>query len=276
MAGLALIVAVVAPAGGGEARPGDRYVALGDSYTAGPLIPSPVAPLGCLKSNRNYPNLVNASLGGAAFTDISCSGAETEDMFAPQSVEGPDNPAQLSALSSSTTLVTIGIGGNDIGFSEIIENCATLNPFGTPCRDRYVRDGVDEISARIAATAPEVGAVLAEIEARSPSARVFVVGYPQILPDRGIGCWPRLPIVWGDVPYLRAKTKELNAMLRSAAASAGMGYVDTYIPSEGRSACASSGTRWVEPLVPVNPAAPVHPNARGMAGIAALVAAAAA
>ena len=272
LVGLALVVAVIAPASGGEARPDDRYVALGDSYTAGPLIPSQVAPLGCLKSNRNYPNLVKASLGGAAFTDISCSGAETEDMFVPQSVEGPDNPAQLSALSSSTTLVTIGIGGNDIGFTEVIQNCVTYNPFSTPCRDRYVRNGVDEISARIAATAPQVGAVLAEIDVRSPSARVFVVGYPQILPDRGSGCWPSLPISWGDVPYLRAKTKELNTMLRSQATAAGVGFVDTYVPSEGRSACASSGTRWVEPLVPSNPAAPVHPNARGMAGVAALVA----
>ena len=65
-------------------------------------------------------------------------------------------------------------------------------------------------------------------------------------------------------------------MLRSQATAAGVGFVDTYVPSEGRSACASSGTRWVEPLVPSNPAAPVHPNARGMAGIAALVGTAAA
>jgi len=120
---------LVAPAGGIEARPGDRYVSLGDSYTAGPLIPAQVAPFGCLKSNRNYPNVVNATLGGSAFRDISCSGATTDDMFAPQAVTGGSNPAQLSALSATTSLVTLGIGGNDIGFTEIIENCSTLNPF---------------------------------------------------------------------------------------------------------------------------------------------------
>ena len=252
--GLTLLVAVVAPAGGSEARPDDRYVALGDSYTAGPLIPSQVSPLGCLKSNRNYPNLVNASLGGAAFTDISCSGAETEDMSAPQAVEGPDNPAQLSALSLSTTLVTIGIGGNDIGFSEIIQNCATYNPFSTPCKDRYVRNGVDEISARIAATAPDVGAVLAEIEARSPSARVFVVGYPQVLPERGIGCWPSLPIAWGDVPYLRGEDQGTQHHAPRPGNRGGRGIRRHVHPQRGSQRLRLLGDRWVEPLVPSNPA----------------------
>jgi len=267
---LAAVVAVVAPTGA-DARPGDRYVALGDSFTAGPLIPTPVSPLGCLKSNRNYPTLVNATLGGATFTDISCSGAATRDMLTAQPVTGGSNPPQLSALSASTTLVTLGVAGNDIGFTEIIQNCSTLNPFATPCRDRYTAGGVDEISRRINATAPNVAAVLGEIEGRSPTARVFVVGYPQVLPDRGLGCWPTLPIGFGDVAYLRAKAKELNQMLRTQASNAGVTYIDTYGPSDGHSACASPTMRWVEPLVPANVAAPVHPNARGMAGIAAVV-----
>ena len=117
-------------------------------------------------------------------------------------------------------------------------------------------------------TAPNVGAVLAEIRRRSPNARVFVVGYPQVLPDRGLGCWPSLPIAPGDVGYLRTKAKELNQMLRTQATAAGVTYIDTYGPSEGRSSCASPTTRWVEPLVPANLAAPVHPNGRGMAASA--------
>jgi len=79
-------LAMVAPSGGVDARPGDQYVSLGDSYTAGPLIPRQVAPFGGLKSNRNYPNVVNATLGGAAFRDVSCSGATTDDMFTAQSI----------------------------------------------------------------------------------------------------------------------------------------------------------------------------------------------
>jgi hypothetical protein len=80
-----------------------------------------------------------------------------------------------------------------------------------------------------------------------------------------------MPIAPADVPYLRAKEKQLNGMLASQAASHAATYVDTYTPSIGRDACQLPTVRWVEPLVPVNPAAPVHPNARGEQGMAAAV-----
>jgi hypothetical protein len=60
-------------------------------------------------------------------------------------------------------------------------------------------------------------------------------------------------------------------MLAQQAAANGAVYVDVYTPSIGRNACTGSGTRWVEPFIPANPAAPVHPNARGMDGMAAVV-----
>ena len=265
-------VAVVQPAGPASAQTAGRYVALGDSYTAGPLIPNQsLSPLGCLRSDQDYPAEVQRALGFASFADVSCSGADTGDMTAPQGVSPGPNPPQFDALTPATTVVTIGIGGNDIGFSSIIESCVTLNPFATPCRDRYVVNGVDELAGRIQATAPKVAGVIQDIHQRAPGAAVFVVGYPTILPDTGFGCWPSLPIGWNDVAYLRATEKRLNAMLATQAAANGAVYVDTYGPSIGRDACRSSGTRWVEPLVPVNPAAPVHPNARGMDGIGAVV-----
>jgi hypothetical protein len=80
-----------------------------------------------------------------------------------------------------------------------------------------------------------------------------------------------VPIAFGDVPYLRATEKSLNAMLADTAAANGAEYVDTYTPSIGRDACRSSSVRWVEGLVPGNPAAPFHPNAAGERGMAAAV-----
>ena len=241
-----------------------RYVALGDSYTAGPLIPNQLPdPAGCARSDVNYPHLV-AAWTGAELRDVSCSSATTEDLYAPQSVLGGANVPQLTALAADTTLVTVGIGGNDIGFGELVRSCIALSPLGSPCRDQYVGPEGDRISARIAATAPKVAAVLAEIARRAPSARVLVVGYPAILPDAYDGCWPVMPIAWVDVRYLRDKEKELNAMLAQQAAAAGAGYVDTYGPSQGHDACALPGARWVEPAVPLSLAAPVHPNADGM------------
>lgn len=265
----ALITAAATSAGAAVAAP--NYVSLGDSYTAGPLIPNQIAPFGCLKSDRNYSHLAAPSIG-LPLRDPSCSGAETEDMTQAQSVTGGSNPPQFGSLAADTRVVTLGIGGNDIGFTDIIQDCASPTPFGRRCQNTYVVGGRDEISARIQATAPLVGAVLRGIRQRSPAARVFVVNYLPIFPETGSGCWPQLPIAWADVPYLRAKQRELNAMLAAQSAANGASVIDAYTAGIGRDACRSSGVRWVEPIVPANAAAPVHPNLRGMQGVAAVVA----
>ena len=251
-----------------------QYVALGDSYTAGPLIPNPVLPLGCLKSSNNYARTTAPRIG-QSLKDASCSGAKTRDMTQAQSVspDGP-NPPQFNSLSSSTRTVSITIGGNDIGFSSIAQDCITINPFGNPCKKKYIVNGVDTISQRISAAAPSVDAVLDGIRARSPLARIFVLNYPAIFPETGSGCFPKMPISWTDAPFLRAKQQELNAMIAGQAAANGARLVNWYAASIGKDACKSSGTRWVEPLIPGNWAASIHPNRRGMDGAAnALVAA---
>jgi hypothetical protein len=267
---LSFLVMAVAPA---VARGAD-WVGLGDSYAAGPLIPSQsLSPLGCLRSDHNYARLAAASTG-RSLADVSCSGAKTGNMAGSQSTSAGTNPPQFNALSVATKVVSVQIGGNDIGFTEILENCVTYNPFGKPCQNRYGTGANDQINARIAAAAPKVAAVLAGIKSRAPGARILVVNYAAILPETGSGCWPQVPFAYSDVPYLRGKQKALNTMLQQQAAAAGVVYVDDYTASIGRDACKSTSTRWVEPLVPGNAAAPFHPNARGMAGIAPVVAAA--
>ncbi len=250
------------------------YVSLGDSYVAGPLIPNPLPPYGCLKSDHNYPHLAAPAIG-LPLLDPSCSGAKTDDMTNPQAIDfdGP-NPPQFNALDAGTAIVSVTIGGNDIGFSEILQSCVTVNPFSAPCKRKYNSGGQDVLAERITATAPKVAAVLEGIDARAPAASVYVVNYAAILPETGYGCWPQMPLGFADVPYLRAKQKQLNAMLATQAAAHGDTLVDWYAASIGHDACKSPLVRWVEPLVPVNPAAPVHPNRRGMRGAAnALVAA---
>ena len=262
---------VVSAPTAGRTSDQSRLVALGDSYTAGPLIPHQIPdPPGCGRSDRNYPHLVARELG-AALDDVSCSGATTEHMTTPQGVEGGANPPQLDAVETGTDVVTLGIGGNDIGFAQIVLSCMALTPLGTPCRDRHVGPGGDQISRRISEAAPKVAAVLAEISRRAPAATVYLVGYPAILPHDGYGCWPVMPISFSDASYLRDKHVELNSMLAATAAAGGATYLDTYGPSAGHDACSLPPARWVEPVVPASPAAPVHPNARGMRGVAAVV-----
>jgi lysophospholipase L1-like esterase len=269
LAGLVLTAGTAGAAGSG------RYVALGDSYASAPLVPVQTGqPAGCSRSSRNYPSLVAQGLGVGDVRDVTCSGATTAEMTAAQPVSGGKNAPQLAAVTAAATLVSVTIGGNDIGFGQIIQECATrsaLKPIGSACKDFYNSDGTDQLAARIRATAPKIAGVLRGIDDRAPDAKIVVVGYPAILPDSGPGCFPVMPFSPGDVAYLRSTEKALNAMLADEAASAGAVFVDTYTPSIGHDVCTPPGTKWIEGFVPTSPAAPVHPNALGTAGQAAAV-----
>jgi lysophospholipase L1-like esterase len=260
LAAVALFAAVAA-AGARAAN----YVALGDSYAAGPLIPNQLSPLGCLKSDHNYAHLAAPGIG-LTLRDPSCSGATTVHMTQPQSVEFGTNPPQFNSIDSSTSVVSLTIGGNDIGFSEVAESCITLNPFSSPCKNKYDPGGKDQLAERIEATAPKVAAVLQGIHTLSPSAKIYVVNYPAIFPETGSGCWPQMPISFTDAPYLRSTEQRLDAMLATQAAANGATLVNWYGASIGHDACKSSSNRWVEPLVPGELAAPIHPNKAGMQG----------
>lgn len=250
----------------------DTYVALGDSYTAGPLIPNQsTKPLGCLRSDHDYPSLVDPQIKVTKFADVSCSGATTSDFYSAQNVTpGPANPAQLSALDDNTKVVTMGIGGNDIGFTDIVKTCALQNPFGKGCSSTYVKNGDDQLRDKINALAPKISAALVAIAKAAPNATVFVVGYPTIIPETGSGCYPIVPILPVDIPYLRGVAKYLNSMLETQAHNNHDHYVDTATSSVGHDFCSSS--KWVEGIVPTSAAAPVHPNAVGMRNTATVVA----
>jgi hypothetical protein len=264
----ALLAFAPAPSLAGAAPP---YVSLGDSYTSGPLILPPAlgAPLDCLQSARNYPHLTAAALG-LSLSDVSCSGATTADFTTAQY---SDQPPQFNALTSSTQVVSVGIGGNDNGlFFNTLITCAAEDlvfPFGTPCKNTYGH----KLAEEIVADGPVIGAALHQIHVTSPAAKVFVVGYPDILPQSG-NCWPTVPLTTGDVAYLNGVEKELNSMLSSEASANTSTYVDTYTPSIGHDACKSISTRWVEPVLPESDAFSVHPNEHGMAADASEVEAA--
>lgn len=252
----------------------DTYVAMGDSFVAGPFIPTQsLDPAGCLRSeDNNYPNVVNVGIPVERFVDVSCSGATTADFYAPQDVTpGPPNPPQLDALDGRTKVVTVGIGGNDIGFTDIVINCSTQDPLGSGCKADYVEGDQDELRDRIDAAAPDVRQAFEDIAATAPNAEVFVVGYPTVVPETGDGCYPVVPILPSDIPYLRGIAKDLNAMIADQAAAAGVHFVDVASSSIGHDVCASQNQRWVEGVFPTQPAAPVHPNAKGMIATGAVV-----
>lgn len=261
------------------------YAALGDSYTSSPILdgndgnpffPGYAShPTGCMRSDADYPVLIARALRPRSFVNVSCFGASTYEMsHAQQAGDGRANPPQFSALSPADTLVTVQAGGDDIDFSKIIETCGLLSltdPGGAPCMDHYTAAGTDALAQAIASTAPKIVAMLSEIRKRSPHARILLIGYPDILPLTGNGCWPLTPIARGDVPYLRNIETSLNAMLAASAPKAGATYVDTYRGTIGHDVCQSPGVKWVEGLIPTSLALPMHPNASGEQAMARII-----
>ncbi|MEU3504726.1 SGNH/GDSL hydrolase family protein [Streptomyces hundungensis] len=256
-----------------------EYVALGDSWSADVTvlgIDHTYAPSGCAQSAWNYPKQVAARLGVRVFRDATCGGATTVEMTAPQNVghvpllaQGV-NPAQFDRLTPTTDLVTVGIGGNDVGLADTALGC--LNPLpaplAQPCRTRFAGPGgKDLMSQRIADAKSRISGVLAGIHQRSPRATVLVVDYLAGVADDH-GCYPVVPILDEDLAWFGARLRELNGMLASAAREGGATFVDTYRGSVGHDVCAPDGIRWVEGLLPlsthpVGPAVSFHPNRLG-------------
>ncbi|WP_239456355.1 GDSL-type esterase/lipase family protein [Nocardioides solisilvae] len=251
----------------------DHYVALGDSFTAGPLIP-PTALIPCARTTRNYPRILAARLG-VALTDVSCSSARTEHMANPQAGIGGTAPPQFDALRPDTDLVTLGIGGNDGGlFGTLIDRCPELaetDPQGSPCRDEFTQGGVDLMAAKITKTKADVLDVLDGIRERSPEAEIAVVGYLRLMPETGSCTNGAVPMTSLDMLWADEIQRTLNTALAEAAAEKGARYVDTYGPSRGHDACAGEDAwvqgKWIDPLKAME----YHPFASGMEASAKMV-----
>lgn len=258
-----------------------NYVAMGDSYSSvGTLLsPVPGSPPVCARDTDSYP-FVTAKALGTTVTDVACGGATSASLSGSQH---PGVPPQLAALDDSTDVVTIGIGGNDnsadpsdpssaSGFlAQAIVKCGSADLLslwtGSPCKNRYQSQLQDEVAAE----APTIAADLKAIHAAAPHAAVFVVGYADILPQRG-ACFPSMPLSPGDVAFMNAIEQQLNAVIAAQAVANGATYVDVYAATIGHDACQPESNRWVEPLLPGTDAAPVHPNAAGQHAIGLLVA----
>ncbi|GAB3820896.1 SGNH/GDSL hydrolase family protein [Kribbella italica] len=244
------------------------YVAMGDSFAAGSLVLPAKEVLTCARSAVNYASLIAQQLKPAKFRDVTCGGATTNHFPNPQPgiIAGTAAP-QYDALSEDTTVVSVGIGGNDIGLVGLAVSCVNLlpQPVGTSCKATNTAGGVDRLAQKIDAFAPTYGTVIEQIRARAPHAKILMVGYPTGI-KKG-GCWPVVPVWGADADYLQAALTRLNTRMAEQANAHGATYVDLATPSVGHDMCKSAGTRWIEGLIPsltTNGLVPLHPNAAGL------------
>ncbi|WP_328322851.1 SGNH/GDSL hydrolase family protein [Kribbella sp. NBC_00382] len=265
--GLLVAGPVAATAQAAEAPP-LVYVAMGDSYAAGSLVLPAKELFTCARSAVNYASLIAQQVHPAAFRDVTCGGALTTHFAQPQPgiITGTAAP-QYDALSADTTLVTVGIGGNDIGLVGLAVSCVNLlpQPVGKSCKATNTAGGVDKLAQKIDAFAPTYGTVIEQIRQRAPHAKILMVGYPTGI-KKG-GCWPVVPVWAADADYLQAALTRLNVRMAEQAAAHGATYVDLATPSVGHDMCKGIATRWIEgliPSIPTNGLVPLHPNAAGL------------
>ena len=260
---------VTAPTGVGRYP---QYVALGDSYTAAPLVPETDVTNGCLRSTNNYPALVAAGLPGTELVDVSCSGADSTSMIGVQQTGNQPQPPQFDSLTEDTDLVTVGIGGNDFNlFATLVGTCVRLrssDPQGAPCREQFTSGATDQLGSELREIRRHVAAVVAGIRDRAPKARVVVVGYPQIVPEHG-ACRSLLPLAAGDYAFGRRINEGLADAVEQGARKAD-GYVDIFGPSAGHDIC--SDDPWINGRVTdANRALAYHPFAAEQEAVAQLV-----
>ncbi|WP_454165227.1 SGNH/GDSL hydrolase family protein [Gordonia iterans] len=242
-----------------------KYVALGDSAAAGPLLPGPdPASPGCLRSLHNYPAVVAARIG-ARLTDVTCSSARTEHLTGtPQTTAHGPVPPQLAALEADTDLVTVTVGANDVNLFATALSCLGLTAGcgdgGAAARQRSL----------IASAAPAWGAMLDAVAARAPGARIVVVGYGTY--TRPGGCPDRQPMRPRDADYLQGLVDAVNAAMAAQARARSIEFVDIRAVTEGHDICASPGRAHYAGVLPGEPAAPLHPTALGMRAIGGHVA----
>ena len=235
----ALLTGSPAGATPAQADGGLDYVALGDSYSSGVGAPG-VAGL-CARSPQGYPALWAASHPVTSFEDATCGGAQTEDVLA----------WQIDALDAGTDLVTVTIGGNDIGFADAMLTCT----FGSY---RSCEDTVDE-GLGGTELEDEVAPTFAAIRDAAPAATIVVLGYPRLFEEPrycGFG-----PPTYRKRVLLNDAADELNDRLAALATGAGLTYVDVRGTFAGHGICGADP--WVNELSLSNLIGSFHPNAAG-------------
>lgn len=232
--------AVIALANPASAAP-INYVALGDSYASGLGTGSYDAGTGsCKRGPLAYPALYAAATTPATFKSVACSGARTGDVL-----------TQAGNLTAATNLVTVQVGGNDAGFTDVITTCT----FGS---DQDCTNRVNQAKTYAANTLPGLLTnVYSTIKSKAPSARVVVLGYPRIYKVPG-SC--NVGLSDTKRAAINSGSDALHNTIAARAGAAGFGYVDVRGAFSGHEICSSSW--WLNSLSwPVEES--YHPNRAG-------------
>jgi hypothetical protein len=254
------------------------WVAMGDSFSSGEGNPPFDAGTdvfsfgrrldGCHRSSSAWPR----QLGVNPVWHLSCSGAKVKDFYSGQEKISPDNVGQIRTLQAierglrargeHVRLVTLTIGGNDIGFADILGDC-----FFRECLAHF-----EQNENHVRALRVPVAQLLRQLKANVPGARIVLAGYPRLFPDsqaENVACGWLTP-----TERIRANTllAEVNVTLNQAAKDAGATFAFVSDALDGHELCSADSWMFeVDPLVWGNDQRQGHPTLLGQRAIAAVV-----
>ncbi|MFP5318959.1 MAG: SGNH/GDSL hydrolase family protein [Acidimicrobiia bacterium] len=234
-----------------------RYVSLGDSYSAGGGLVGAVEP--CGRAPGAYPGLVaRRVLGEASFH--ACDGATTADVLDREQHAGEGR--QIDDVPVDADVVTLSIGGNDIGFGPVITECVV----GSQSCVRFDR----QVTALLGALGPRLTRLYRSVRERAPAAEVLVLGYPRLVPDpdqSGLDVCAGLTAE--EARWVRQKGEELDGVVRGASEAAGVRFLDAAAAFAGHEACTAQP--WMAGVSLATAVSSFHPNAVGHEQLAGLV-----
>lgn len=174
-----------------------NYVALGDSYASGEGNEPFYDNLNCHRSKSGYPWRLASAVSTLQLTETSavpCTGAVTLDIYNDKVVRtGPRGstrtviPAQTKAITSSTRLVTITIGGNDLNFDRILGFCVLQT---ISCEPAFLTGQVASYKTKLAQRLDQAySAIRTKLSSvGATNAQVIVVDYPRLFPTYPTEC----------------------------------------------------------------------------------------
>ncbi|GAA3240526.1 SGNH/GDSL hydrolase family protein [Actinocorallia longicatena] len=202
-----------------EAAVQGSYAALGDSYSSGEgayVLAADLDPRNrCHRTSQSYVHTVERTFvfpGGTRFW--ACSGARVEHLLKGKAGE----PPQIDRADAGTSLVTLSIGGNDLGFTRVLAGCIVRLPWSPSCEHQDV-----ELAARKPALRVALTGVVARLVERAPKARIILLGYPRLFAEERGESLDNLSIT--DQRWLNSKGSELNELIREVAQRADEGIV---------------------------------------------------
>jgi lysophospholipase L1-like esterase len=239
--------ALTLAAGGAAHAAAVNYVALGDSYSSGVGAGSYTSSSGsCDRSTNAYSQLWTNAHAPSSFTFVACSGATTADVLS----------SQISAVTSATTLVSITIGGNDVGFSNVMETCVLDS---TSSCVSAVNTAESEAQTQLPA---KLDSVYAAIKAKAPGARIVVLDYPELYDlSKSSTC---IGLSTTDRTDLNQAADTLDNVIKTEAAKYGAVFADVRSAFSGHEICDSSS--WLHSVNILDLDESYHPTASGQSG----------